>query len=333
MEVIAGVAVTVTEETQVSEARRRAMSVAATFGFDDTARGRVALVVTEVATNLIKHGGGGEVLVGPAASVARGVQVIGIDKGRGMPSVAESLRDGYSTAGSPGTGLGAIQRASTSFDVYSTPARGTVIAATVYPDSAAPPMAGGVSVPAPGEIECGDGWALWSAGKLTSIFVCDGLGHGAGAAHAARLAIATFRSHAERPAAEVIRRVFDALKATRGAAVAVAALDEREGRIVFCGLGNISGTVIHPDGTAHHMISHGGIAGHTMLRLQELSYAWPPGSLVVLHTDGVATNWTLGRYDGLELRRPDVIAGLLYRDFRRGRDDATVVVARNVAAS
>jgi anti-sigma regulatory factor (Ser/Thr protein kinase) len=334
MEMSSGLLIPVTESSQVAEARRRGMSIAATLGFDDTASGRLALVVTEAATNLIKHARGGEVFIGPAADGGqRGVQVIAIDKGRGIANLGTSLRDGYSTAGTPGTGLGAIQRASTTFDVYSASNGGTVVAATVYPTGHRSPILGAVSVPAPGEVECGDGWALWSAGQLTSIFVSDGLGHGREAAEATRVAIDTFRRHAERAASDVIKFVFDALKSTRGAAVALAALDHREAQLTFCGLGNISGVIVSDGETPRHMVSHNGIAGHTMRRLQEFKYPWPPRSLVVLHSDGVGTSWSLNKYTGLAARRPDVIAGVLYRDYRRGKDDATVVVVRNGAAA
>jgi anti-sigma regulatory factor (Ser/Thr protein kinase) len=330
MEMSSGLLIQVTESSQVAEARRRGMSVAASLGFDENTSGRVALVVTEAATNLIKHARGGEVFIGPAADGAhRGVQVIAIDKGRGITNVGASLRDGYSTAGTSGTGLGAIQRASNTFDVYSGPQGGTVLAATVYPAGSRTPILGAVSVPAPGEIECGDGWAVWSAGQLTSIFVSDGLGHGKEAALATRVAIDTFRKHAERGASDVIQFVFDALKSTRGAAVALAALDHREGKLTFCGLGNISGVILKTGEAPRHVVSHNGIAGHTMRRLQEFTYPWPPQSLMVLHSDGVSTSWSLNKYAGLTTRRPDVIAGVLYRDFRRGMDDATVVVARN----
>ena len=328
-----GVAVTVVESTHVAEARRRAKSLSTDLALDEDTSGRVALVVTELGTNLIKHANGGELFIGPACSSSTpGIEVIALDKGRGITNVGASLSDGFSTAGSPGTGLGAIRRASNSFDLYSAPAAGTVLSATVYADRQTTPVACGISVPFPGEFECGDGWATWSAGQLTSVFLCDGLGHGAAAADATRAAVAAFRRHAERPAAEVIRFVFDALKPTRGAAVAIAALDHREGRLAFCGLGNISGTIIRNGGDVQHMVSHNGIAGHTMRNLQEFGYAWPRGSLVVLNSDGLASSWSLGRYPGLDRRRPDVIAGVLYRDFRRGRDDVTVVVARNGAA-
>jgi anti-sigma regulatory factor (Ser/Thr protein kinase) len=333
MEMTSGFVVPVTEPSQVSEARRRGAEIASALRLDETTSGRAALVITEAATNLLKHGGGGEIFVGPAGvSPARGVQVIALDKGRGMPDVSASLEDGVSTTGTAGTGLGAIARVSSSFDVYSSPGDGTVIAATVYANGFAPPVAAGVSVPFPGETKCGDGWASWRAGELMSIFVSDGLGHGPDAAHATDLATTAFRQHAERSTREIIGYVFAALKSSRGAAVAVAELDQREGRARFCGLGNIAGALVRPDGSSQSLVSHPGIAGHTMRRLREFTYEWPPGSLIVLHSDGLSTHWSLDPYAGLSSRRPDVIAGVLYRDFRRVRDDATVVVARNGSA-
>jgi anti-sigma regulatory factor (Ser/Thr protein kinase) len=325
-----GFAIPVTDPSQVSEARRRGMDVAAALHLDETTSGRAALVITEAATNLLKHGGGGEVFVGPAGvGTTRGVQVIALDKGRGMKDIGSSLQDGVSTTGTSGTGLGAIVRASSSFDIYTMPGAGTVIGATVYANGFAPVLAAGVSVPLRGEMRCGDGWASWSAGELLSIFLCDGLGHGAEAAHATDLATEAFRRHAERPTREIIEYVFAALKHSRGAAVAVAELDRREGRARFCGLGNISGAIVRPDGESHSVVSYPGIAGHTMRRLQEFTYEWPAGSLIVLHSDGLSTHWSFDSYKGLMSRHPDVIAGVLYRDFRRVRDDATVVVARN----
>ena len=48
-----------------------------------------------------------------------------------------------------------------------------------------------------------------------------------------------------------------------------------------------------------------------------------------MHSDGVKTHWTLEDYPGLVRRHPGLVAGLLFRDFRRERDDATVIVARH----
>lgn len=327
--------IAVVELTHVAEARRRAAEITRDLGFDEVSGGRAAIAVTEAATNLLKHGGGGEIFVG-ATGVGhrRGLQVIAMDRGQGMRDTTASLVDGYSTAGTAGTGLGAIRRVSDSFDVYSTPT-GTVVAATVYPPAVAgddaPLPLGAVSVPAPGEQECGDAWAVWSAGELTSVFVCDGLGHGPEAAVAATTAVETFRRYAERPAAEVIGLVHDALKRTRGGAVALAELDRRQGSLRYCGVGNVSAVIARPDGQEQHLVTLAGIAGHVMRRVHAYTYEWPRGSALVMHSDGLGTHWSLSRYDGLAMRRPDIIAGVLYRDHRRGRDDATAVVLRNTA--
>lgn len=325
--------VPVVERTHVALARRCAAEIAARIAFDEVTSGRLAIAVTEAATNLIKHAGGGEVFVGPTGNhPTRGVQIIAMDRGRGIANVTTSLRDGYSTSGTAGTGLGAIHRASTTFDVY-TSNTGTVLATTIFP--AAPSLAwvGGISVPMPGQTCSGDDWAAWSAGELTSILLCDGLGHGPDAAVAARQAIDTFHRHAEQSTTEVLARVHDALRGTRGAAVAIAELDRRAETIRYCGLGNISATVVTPEGREHRLVSLSGIAGHVMRRLQEFVQPWTFGSVLVMHSDGVGTHWSLSSYAGLVSRRPDVIAGVLYRDHRRERDDATVVVTRNMEAA
>src|SRR5262245_2630464 len=251
---IASRVVAVAEPTHVAEARRYAAELTDTLDFDSVTSGRVAIAVTEAATNLIKHAGGGEVFVGITGSGrARGVQIVAMDRGHGLGHVATSLRDGYSTAGTAGTGLGAIQRAATTFDVYSA-ASGTVIAASIFPGAAPPVRVGAVCAPVQGETHSGDGWAAWSAGELTSILVVDGLGHGTEAAVAADTAIATFRRHAERSAADVITLVHQALRSTRGAAVALAELDQRNHTLRYCGLGNISSTVIAADGREQRLV-------------------------------------------------------------------------------
>ena len=326
---VASALIVIQEHTDVAEARRRAADRAAQLGFDEVTIGRVSIAVTEAATNLLKHGGGGEIVVGPAAGSGRpGVQVLALDRGAGITNVPASLRDGYSTSGTSGTGLGAIARAASSFDLYTQPGRGTVIAATIYPEGGQPGSIGGLSVAMKGEQECGDGWAVWSAGELTSILMCDGLGHGAQAAAATELALAAFRRHAERSASDVVTVVHQALRSTRGAAIAVAELDRRQHSLRFCGIGNISASIVRRDGQAQHLVSLAGIAGHAIRRVQPFTYDWPAGGILVMHSDGIGTHWSLNA-NGLASRRADVIAGVLFRDHRRGHDDASVVVVVN----
>src|SRR6202020_1403148 len=122
------IALTVHDQSQVSETRRRATEMAARQGFGDTDSGRVALVATELATNILKHGRGGEILVGPFGEASEGgIELIALDKGAGSANLPASLGDGPSPAGTAGKGLGAVVRQSHFVDVASWPGIGTAI--------------------------------------------------------------------------------------------------------------------------------------------------------------------------------------------------------------
>jgi hypothetical protein len=92
-------------------------------------------------------------------------------------------------------------------------------------------------------------------------------------------------------------------------------------------VGNVACAVVAGAAT-RHLVSHSGIVGHSMRKVQEFAAPWPSGALLVMHSDGVASHWDLGAYPGLSARHPAVIAAVLYRDFWRRRDDVTVVAAR-----
>jgi len=329
VEVAAGL-VPVTEATDVAEARRRASDAGRAIGMDAVTLGRLAIVASELATNQLKHAGGGEFFFGPAGtSASPGVQLLAMDRGPGIPDMAASLVDGFSTAGTSGTGLGAVRRNADTFGI-DTSVKGTVVAAAVFATRPVAPLpAAGVCVPMRGERVSGDAWAAWSAGDLTSIFVVDGLGHGAEAARAATAAIDTFLRHAERSAADVIGLVHAALRTTRGAAVALAELDQRSATLRYCAVGNIAAVVSRLDGSEQHLVTLPGIAGHVSRRVQTFTYTWPRGSILVMHSDGVGTHWSPAQYAGSLHQDPAALAGAIYRDHRRGTDDATVVVARH----
>ena len=332
MEVTDHQRIAVTDASGPGEARRVGLDLARSLGFGETDVGRVGIVVTEAATNLVKHGGGGEILLRVLRNArSSGVSLLALDRGPGLSDLAGAMRDGFSSAGSPGTGLGAIKRLAAVFDAYSQPGHGTALLASVWPTS--PPAAvsglriGGVNVPYPGETVSGDVWAVSETPKRALLLLCDGLGHGAPAAAASAIATDVFRQHTAGSPGDVLEHIHAALRPTRGAAVAVTEIDAAKGIARFAGLGNVAGAIL-ADGSTRSVVSHHGTAGHIARRIQEFTYPWPPGAVLVLHSDGVASQWTLDRYPGIVLREPTLVAGVLYRDFRRGRDDTTIVVVR-----
>jgi anti-sigma regulatory factor (Ser/Thr protein kinase) len=334
MEVAERGMVAVAEASQVGEARRHATAIARDHGFGEVDVGRVAIAVTEAATNLVKHGGGGEIHVSTlTADAARGMALIAIDRGPGIARLAEAARDGFSTAGSAGTGLGAIARQVSQLDMFSAPGLGTVLVACLW---AGAPLAdgtgllfGAMCVPKPGQETCGDGWAVARDEGRTLVLVADGLGHGPEAAEASASAKAVLRTQKGCSPAEIIERMHAALRGTRGAAAAVAEVSRR-GVVRFAGIGNVSGTIV-TGATTRSLVSHHGTLGHDVRKVQEFEYPWAPGALLVLHSDGLRARWTLDAYPGLAARHPAVVAAVLYRDFGRGSDDATVVVARDAS--
>jgi|SRR5829696_700313 len=310
-----------------------ATTLASRLGFSEVGVGKVALVVTEAATNLVKHATAGEILLyGLQAGQIGGIEVVTLDRGPGISNVAKCLRDGYSTTGSPGTGLGAIRRLANSFDIHSVSGQGTVMLARLWSKplpATLPPVleVGAVSLPKPGEDVCGDQWAAeWLPGR-SMIVVADGLGHGQGAAEASLEAVQTFRERVALTPAAIVEAIHAALRSTRGAAVAVAEIAPSQETVRFAGVGNISGVVLSTE-SSRHMVSHNGTAGHAVRKIQEFTYPWPAGALLILHSDGLVTHLRPERYPGLIKHHPDLIAATFYRDYARGHDDATVVVVR-----
>jgi anti-sigma regulatory factor (Ser/Thr protein kinase) len=325
----------VADPSHAGQARRAAVECAESLGLGESDCGAVAIAVTEMATNLVKHAGVGKIICEPIAhNRTRGLRVVTIDKGPGIRDIANALEDGYSTSGTSGNGLGAVRRLSANFDIYSMPGHGTCVLAEFWPERKIPVVAiplqlGAISVALRGESVCGDGWALKSTADTQFILVVDGLGHGTYASEAAREAEQILMETDSISPAAILRDCHDALKKTRGAAGAIAAVSKEKGIVSFAGVGNISGTLV--SGTARRgMASHNGILGHQIHKLQEFNFPWNDDSILIMHSDGVGTKWELNHYPGIANRHSSLIAAVLYRDFNRERDDATVLVAKNV---
>ncbi|MCW5976576.1 MAG: SpoIIE family protein phosphatase [Bryobacteraceae bacterium] len=318
------------DPSRVSEVRRRAAACARQEQLDELRTAEVALVATELATNLVKHAVAGELHIAPLSWLGEpGVELIAIDRGPGFRDLESCLADGYSTAGTPGNGLGAIVRLSTEFDGYSLPGKGTVLVSRCRGGSPATgchaTTVGGLIAPIRGEEVSGDAWTVrCHQGRLT-VLVSDGLGHGVLAAQASSAAVDAFWRTSESSPSGIVEVLHRALKGTRGAALAVASLELDSRRIRFAGLGNI-GAVALGGPKPQYLLSHNGTAGHHSTRIQEFDYPLPDPGLVVMHSDGLVSSWTLDAYPGLQRRHPAVVAGVLYRDASRGRDDVCVVV-------
>ena len=323
----------ISDASGVADARRAVAALATSLEFGDTAAGEAALAVTEAATNIAKHAREGTIV---ARILERGgvegIEVLAIDKGPGMANVAASMRDGHSTAGTAGSGLGALQRIASGLEIWSRPGGGTLLRFEVWPRAAAQTgaalTAGVICTQKSGEDVCGDSWAVLQGRGRIIVLVVDGLGHGFEAATAARAAIETVQAKAHLDAVNLMDAMHGALRPTRGAAAAIAMLQPQSELCTFCGIGNISAS-IRSNGASRSMVSQNGTLGHSVRKIQDFQYPFAKGALLLMHSDGLATHWDLAAYPGIEMRHPAMVAAALYRDHSRGRDDLTVLALRN----
>lgn len=337
--------VPVHDSTRVRDARVAAEHAAAEAGLDADRTAAVSLVATELATNLVKHARGGQLLVelvhapfpADAREPVRLVQIAAIDHGPGIGDVPAALSDGFSTARSLGAGLGTCRRVADDFTVHSAPGRGTVAVARIGAATrgAGPTVthelrAGGVNVPFGRAETSGDAWTWVRAGDRTTLMMADGLGHGPQAARASTAAVEALHGCAQLTPAECLRHLDTALRGTRGAAVAVAQVDSGAGLLRFAGIGNIGARLREGDAW-RHLLSRPGIVGvHRPGTLREDRLPWTADRTLVLHSDGLPSRWTPPAGTELLSADPAVVAAVTLRDAgsaaRPVRDDTAVAV-------
>ena len=317
----------VADAGMVLVAQQQARRVAAEAGLDAAGTDAAALAAAELAGNAQRHGVAGQLVLQPSADEAA-VDVVALDRGPGVGDWSRSFTDGYSTtAGSLGSGLGAVARVATSVS-GSTDARGTVVSARIGPPGTSATIAG-LGVPRQGERVNGDAWAWWVDDDGVFAILADGLGHGPDAAAAGALAVARPEELAGVALPEALLVVHARLRGGRGAAVTVIrvrpAAHGAGHELLAAGVGNVAATVVAADGTVRRTVIGHGTAGLAMRTPVSTTTPVPDGSAVVLHTDGLLSSWDLRGRVPPPGTPPAVLAGVILRDVERGSDDVGIV--------
>ena len=317
----------VEDPSAVAACRGAAVMLAKRLQFPEPRADQVALAVTEAASNLDKHASQGSMLLRIARDDSGpGIEIVTIDAGPGLRDTGAALRDGHSTAGTLGIGLGAIRRLADFSDLYSVPGRGTALVARFWskphPDAV---TYAGLTRPITGENECGDIFGVVETGDQVTGVLCDGLGHGPLAASAAREAVAAVLGEPAGEPAVLLERAHRRMAHMRGGAVAV--VQVAGSAVRFAGLGNVA-AVLLAGGNRRSMLSMPGIAGHQARAVRQFEYDAPPGTAIILHSDGISGRWDASALPGLTARDPLVIAATLFAQAGSRRDDAGVLVIK-----
>jgi anti-sigma regulatory factor (Ser/Thr protein kinase)/serine/threonine protein phosphatase PrpC len=338
------------DEAQVGTARRSVHRYASRLGFDADRLCEVDIVVQEVGTNAARYAEGGGCLhwTTPLGDEP-GLELFYCDKGPGIYDLERAARDGVSTGGGLGTGFGAMRRLLDEFDAYSSvkgttrrlaptrrPTHGTALLGRKWVaaprdergEARTPSKRVGVwSRPRPGEESNGDAYFIGEHDGETLVAVIDGLGHGRGAQEAAQAALDTLGRWEGETLDEVVRAVHDALRATRGAVMGAVVVDRERGSFTYAGVGNVEVRVLGSQEPTRPIPSNGTL-GARLSQVRVWPHRWAEGTTLVLATDGLSTTWDINAYPGLLGKSPQLLAGVLMRDFSRNSDDATVLVYR-----
>lgn len=319
------------DRSAIAALRRLARRYASNLKFPDRRLEEIAIVVTEAATNMLRYAERGRALIEVVRRPEEEKMVLVFtDRGPGIPDLDRMFEDGKSSCGSAGLGLGAIRRLSDTFDIFTSPEDGTTIVCAVHATSQPTPAraveAEGLRVCHPAESTCGDDWMMRQTRSGTDILLCDGLGHGPRAAEAAAEIIATAQATTATPA-RTISHLSETLTGGRGAVAAMIRIGEPDLMLSYSGLGNITTLCIGQSGTKRFAVRDGRIGGAPMSGFED-TLQLEPGDLAIMHSDGLKTLRDSHFRPGLLRRSPLLIAAFLIDRAFRGRDDASIVVAR-----
>ncbi|GAB4012248.1 SpoIIE family protein phosphatase [Spirosoma sp. KCTC 42546] len=311
--------------------------IAIQAGFQHQRLSEIDLIVAEMASNLIKHGGGGDLFVQHFQSTTQsGIELISIDNGPGMADATKMVRDGVSTTSTLGHGLGSINRLADQVQIYSMKGWGTILLARIFlnPTNAPiPERASGFDfrsllVAKPGETLCGDGCYLKMTPSHIKLFLGDGLGHGPEAYAAVQTAITAFRHCPDHRPVDIIRYMHRSVTKTRGLVGSVVVYDVASQRWNWCGVGNIS-TRLSGAMASKNFLSYNGIIGMNLpATMNDHTLPFERGQLLIMCSDGLQSRWDHTRYPFIHRYDLTILAAALYKDYSRQTDDTSVFVGR-----
>lgn len=345
--VLQSIVLDIKKDADVGLCRRKVVALAREIGFTQIQSGEIAILVTELATNVLKHGGGdGRLLASEIIDQRqrKGIEIWVCDKGEGIPDLDKAMKDGYTDKISLGIGLGSINRLSDLFELnpkasheqtqtychiedYSTRLRVLKwLPAPQWLGKNATLLIGTATRCHPHEILNGDTYLInHLSNNRTLLAVIDGLGHGADAHMASQLAKEKLIKAGDKPIDTLFKEVHYALKGTRGAVMAITIIDTKDHQLFFSGIGNIDCCLLK-NAERTSLLSYGGIMGHNMRTPRIFKAPFLPGHTLFMASDGIITRWSPEDIDWQNL--PQEIANHFLNTYSRENDDATVLIVQ-----
>ena len=333
-------------EADVGVCRRKSVSLASKLGFDDVKTGEVAILVSELVTNVLKHGGGkGRIIICylKTEDDRKAIEIFCCDSGKGILNPGQALNDGFSVKNTLGIGLGTIRRFSDIFEIgQQITDSSTIIDSNTLSEnkhcirivkwlpetrwlgSNRSIITGAASRCVPGETLNGDAYVVHHLSPTKTIAaVIDGLGHGKEAHLASNIIKEQLLLKSELPLSDLVKYIHQASRGTRGAVIGIVFINTDISKVYFVGIGNIEGFIVTATGKKN-LISFGGILGHRIRTPQVFEFPYQKGDTICLFSDGINSRWNINDINWKEL--PQNNADFLINNYSRLNDDATVLI-------
>ena len=329
----------ISDDSSQALLRSKLRAVSRRMGFKDAVRERIELVCNEIISNQLKYAGGhGLVQVWEYGnSEFSALDLFALDYGPGISNLPDAMKDGYTTSGTMGKGLGTIQRMSAEYEVYTLPSglshdspwHGTAVWSRFYVGNKPPshPFQYGHHLRAyQDDVYNGDCICVQPSIDSVKWLHADGLGHGKEAAEG--LVGAENVLDSSTPLDGTLLNLSQRLRGGRGAVAMACEIDFTALMLRICGVGDMSAFLIC-NGERKVLNFSPGVLGHEHRSFEMVELPFPKQALFITASDGLRRNWNLNTFPGLWRLHPQFIALLLGNVASRNNDDKSIFVIRS----
>jgi len=336
----------INSEADIGACRRKAVTLSSEIGFDKTKAAEIAILVTEMVSNVVKHGKNKGRLV--ACEIVddldnKAIEVWCFDAGDGFRDFTDALRDGNSAVNTLGVGLGSIRRFSDELEfnpkvkkdkeeIYLSD--NNVFKNCIRSRKWIPRKKtlrrhhqldiGLATRCKPGEQLNGDAIVVVHLDSNTTVAaVIDGLGHGKEAHFASHLAKEQIVQKAELPLTTLMQHIHNSIKGTRGCVIGLIKINTKMEKLFFSGIGNIECFVVHK-GLKKSLLSFGGIMGHNMRTPRVFEADFILDDMVCLYSDGIVSRWNIEELKEENNNQEKV--NIVLNKYSRTNDDASILI-------
>lgn len=296
----------------------------------------IDIIVSELSSNLVKHAGYGELLYRAHNIGDKNAEfeIISIDGGPGMSDPARMMKDGTSTTSTLGQGLGAMNRLSTTFQLFSIPEWGTVAYSKYSTGEQSLRKrtfdldVHALCVNKANEFVSGDGYTIKRTSSTVNILFGDGLGHGEHAHEAVSRASKAFIDCRLNEPVEILRHIHENVRRSRGLVATVVVLDLQQKVWKICGVGNIMTRLYTGISYKNYMAYNGTLGLNIPGSMKDSVFEAEKNQHMIMASDGIRSRWDLTKYPSIFKYDNTVLAAAIYKDFTRRTDDASILIAK-----